>query len=49
MLEIQNLRIEQAGRVLWDNLNLSVADNERLGISAPSGFGKTTLGRVLKQ
>ncbi|CAG9429834.1 Nickel import system ATP-binding protein NikE [Providencia alcalifaciens] len=49
MLEIQNLRIEQAGRVLWDNLNLSLVDNERLGISAPSGFGKTTLGRVLGQ
>ncbi|MFB9997428.1 ATP-binding cassette domain-containing protein [Providencia rustigianii] len=49
MLEVQNLRIEQAGRVLWDDLCLSLADNERLGISAPSGFGKTTLGRVLGQ
>ena len=29
MLEVQNLRIEQAGRVLWDDLCLSLADNER--------------------
>ncbi|EKT53439.1 ATP-binding cassette domain-containing protein [Providencia sneebia] len=49
MLEIKNIRIIQGGKTLWDNLTFSLAKNERLGISAPSGFGKTTLGRVLAQ
>lgn len=49
MLEVQNLCIEQGGHRLWDNLCISLSNNERLGISAPSGFGKTTLGRVLAQ
>ncbi|MCW2257540.1 peptide/nickel transport system ATP-binding protein [Providencia alcalifaciens] len=49
VLEIQNLCIEQSGHVLWDNLSLVLRRHERLGISAPSGFGKTTLGRVLAQ
>lgn len=49
ILEVKNLRIEQSGQTLWDNLSFSLASNECLGISAPSGFGKTTLGRVLAQ
>lgn len=49
VLEIQNLHIEQSGHVLWDNLSFVLRRHERLGISAPSGFGKTTLGRVLAQ
>ena len=48
-LEIQNLCIEQGGHRLWSDLCFSLSDNERLGISAPSGFGKTTLGRILAQ
>ncbi|MGG4608974.1 ATP-binding cassette domain-containing protein [Providencia sp. Me31A] len=47
MLQVNNLCIEQGGRRLWDGFSLSLASGERLGISAPSGFGKTTLGRVL--
>ena len=47
MLQAHNLDIEQSGISLWQKLNLSIAPGERLGIFAPSGYGKTTLGRVL--
>ncbi|HHQ4568186.1 TPA: ATP-binding cassette domain-containing protein [Aeromonas hydrophila] len=47
MLELRNLTIAQVERSLWQGLSLTVKAGERLGISAPSGHGKTTLGRVL--
>lgn len=49
ILSVNNLRIEQGEQTLWRDFSFSLARNERLGISAPSGFGKTTLGRVLAQ
>ena len=47
MLELRSLTIAQGERPLWQGLSLTVKAGERLGISAPSGYGKTTLGRVL--
>lgn len=47
MFEVRDLTINQGGRPLWQGLTLAVKAGERLGISAPSGYGKTTLGRVL--
>lgn len=47
LLELKQLSVEQAGKVLWQDLSFSLDAGERLGISAPSGTGKTTLGRVL--
>lgn len=47
MFCVSQLTIVQDHRTLWDNFSLSVATGERIGISAPSGYGKTTLGRVL--
>ncbi|WHP81776.1 ATP-binding cassette domain-containing protein [Edwardsiella anguillarum] len=47
MLICQDLTVHQGGKCLWQGLELSLRPGERLGISAPSGFGKTTLGRVL--
>lgn len=47
MFEVRNLTIAQGERPLWQGLSLTVKAGERLGISAPSGHGKTTLGRVL--
>lgn len=47
MLQAHNLDIVQSGRSLWQKLNLSILPGERLGIFAPSGYGKTTLARVL--
>ena len=49
MLEVQQLSIVQDGRQLWDSVSFQVRPGERQGISAPSGYGKTTLGRVLAQ
>ncbi|HHQ4901746.1 TPA: ATP-binding cassette domain-containing protein [Aeromonas veronii] len=43
MLEVRNLTIAQGERPLWQGLSLTVKAGERLGISAPSGHGKTTL------
>lgn len=49
MFSVDNLTIDQGGKRLWDSVSFSLKQGERLGISAPSGFGKTTLGRVLAQ
>ena len=49
MLEVQQLSIVQDGHRLWDAVSFEVRPGERQGISAPSGYGKTTLGRVLAQ
>ncbi len=40
ILQVNNLCIEQGGQRLWDGFGLSLTSGERLGISAPSGFGK---------
>ncbi|MDM5066537.1 ATP-binding cassette domain-containing protein [Aeromonas salmonicida] len=47
MFEVRDLTLTQGERPLWQGLSLAVKAGERLGISAPSGYGKTTLGRVL--
>ncbi|MGY3942899.1 ATP-binding cassette domain-containing protein [Aeromonas tecta] len=47
MFEVQDLAIHQGERPLWQGLSLNIKAGERLGLSAPSGHGKTTLGRVL--
>ena len=47
MFRISVLCIEQDKRQLWHDFSLNVSTGERVGISAPSGYGKTTLGRVL--
>ncbi|MGL5292867.1 MAG: ATP-binding cassette domain-containing protein [Aeromonas sp.] len=49
MFEARDLSIGQGARPLWQGLSLAIKAGERLGISAPSGYGKTTLGRVLAQ
>lgn len=43
LLQIENLTIMQEENALFRNFNLSVTDNDRLGIFAPTGTGKTTL------
>lgn len=49
MLDVQALTIIQGEKTLWDAVSFKVNEGERFGIAAPSGFGKTTLGRVLAQ
>lgn len=47
MLNVKNLRVTAGEKVLWDDLSFELPQGRVLGLSAPSGFGKTTLGRVL--
>ena len=47
MLCCRDVTIRQGEKVLWQNLTFSLRPGERIGICAPSGTGKTTLGRVL--
>lgn len=49
MLTVDSLSITQGGKALWEDVSFTLSPGERLGISAPSGFGKTTLGRVIAQ
>ena len=49
ILEAKNLsfRYEESGRKILDQFSLQVDRSERVGILAPSGFGKTTLCKIL--
>ena len=49
ILEARNLsfRYENKGRQILEQFSLQADSNERVGIAAPSGFGKTTLCKLL--
>lgn len=49
ILEVRNLsfRYENKGRQILEQFSLQADSNERVGIAAPSGFGKTTLCKQL--
>lgn len=49
ILEAKNLsfRYEESERKILDQFSLQVDSSERVGILAPSGFGKTTLCKIL--
>lgn len=49
ILEAKNLsfRYEESGRKILNQFSLQVDSSERVGILAPSGFGKTTLCKIL--
>ena len=47
MLEIKNLKKSFGSRVILDDVNLTVKDDEILCIVGPSGAGKTTLLRCI--
>ena len=49
ILEAKNLsfRYEESGKKILDQFSLQVDSSERVGILAPSGFGKTTLCKIL--
>ena len=49
ILEAKHLsfQYEKTGRKILDQFSLKADSNERVGILAPSGFGKTTLCKIL--
>lgn len=48
-LEIRNVsyRYTKDGRQILDNFSLTMDNTERVGLTAPSGYGKTTLCKLL--
>lgn len=48
-LEIKNVsyRYREDGRQILENFSLTVSQKERVGLAAPSGYGKTTLCKLL--
>ncbi|MBQ6494442.1 MAG: Fe-S cluster assembly ATPase SufC [Bacilli bacterium] len=46
-LEIKNLCVEVDGKIILDNINLSIGDSEIHAIMGPNGVGKSTLSRVI--
>jgi len=47
MLEIKNLKVSIEGKLILDNLNLTVGAGEVAAIMGPNGSGKSTLAYVL--
>lgn len=43
MLKISNLFIKYSNNILFENFNLSINENDFIGIYAPTGSGKSTL------
>lgn len=42
-----SFRYERAGRRILKSVSLALGDGERIGLMAPSGYGKTTLCKIL--
>src|SRR5579864_3259113 len=47
LLSVSDLRKSFGARVLFENLSLSIADGDRIGLIGPNGSGKTTLLEIL--
>ena len=47
LIQVQNLRKNFSGQVLFKDINLNILPNQRFAICGPSGAGKSTLLRIL--
>lgn len=47
LLDAENLRASRPGRMLFDNISLTVSTGDRLGVVGLNGCGKSTLLRIL--
>ena len=49
VIELRDVAVELAGRLLFENVSLNLAAGERLGIVGRNGLGKSTLLRIMLQ
>ncbi len=47
MLKINNLNFSYGDKNIFNNFSLEIKDGEKIWLSAPSGFGKTTLIKLI--
>jgi ATP-binding cassette subfamily F protein uup len=47
VIELRDVRMELGGRVLFKNVNLDLAEGQRLGIVGRNGVGKSTLLKII--
>lgn len=47
MLNVQNISIHFAGRYLFDNVSISVGENDRIGLIGRNGTGKSTMLKLI--
>ncbi len=47
MISIRNLSLSFGGRLIFDNVNLEISDNDKIGLVGRNGAGKTTFLRLL--
>jgi len=47
MLNVQNISIHFGGRFLFDNVSISIGDNDRIGLIGRNGAGKSTMLKLI--
>jgi len=47
LLEVRNLTVTRGGKTIFQNLNLSVFEGEKLILAGPNGVGKTTFAETV--
>lgn len=47
LIELENVSVRRLGRMVLDNINLSIDEGDFVAITGPNGGGKTTLLRVI--
>ena len=49
MINLANVSKNYGNRILFNNVNLSINDNEKIGLIGPNGAGKSTLFSIILQ